>query len=70
MWDERRRNFHGLEWGKLFAQETKHVLDDVQNGVPDALSRWMEDERIRILPDAECLFLPQIEFWELLRVER
>ena len=70
MWDERRRKAHNTEWGKLFAQETKHVLDDVQKGVQDALSMWLEAERKRILPDAECLFLPQIEFWELLRVER
>ena len=62
MWDERRKNVLGHTWGKTFAEEAKQILDDVQRGVPDALSRWMESERIRILPDAQCLFLPAIEF--------
>ena len=62
MWDERRKNALGHKWGKTFAEETKQILDDVQRGFPDALSRWMEDERLRILPDAQCLFLPAIEF--------
>ena len=61
MWGVKRKNAHGHEWGRIFAEETKQILDDVQKGVPDALSRWMENERQRILSDAQCLLVPQIE---------
>ena len=61
-WDERRRKGVGIRWGSVFAEEMKQILSDLQNGSVDAFSVWMENERKRILPDAECLMLPGITF--------
>ena len=62
MWDQRRKTAHSHEWGKIFAEKTKQVLDDVENGVPDALSKWMETERLLVMPHEQCLRVPAIEF--------
>ena len=62
MWDQRRKTVHSHEWGKIFAEKTKQVLDDVENGVPDALSKWMETERLLMMPHVQCLRVPAIEF--------
>ena len=61
-WDEKRRNAHDLTWGRIFAEETKQILDDLHDGSLNALSQWMENERQRVLPDVECLVVPGIDF--------
>ena len=62
MWDEKRREALGTTRGRVFAEETKQILVDLQNGSMDVLSKWMENERQRVLPNEECLILPPIEF--------
>ena len=62
MWDDKRRLALGTAWGRVFAEETKLILDYLQNGKMDVLSKWMENERQRVLPNEECLILPPIEF--------
>ena len=62
MWDDKRRYALGTARGKTFAEETKQILVDVQNGSLDVLSKWMEDERKQVLPHAELLMLPAITF--------
>ena len=62
LWDEKRRHAQGPEWGRIFAEETKHILEDMYNGDLQALSKWMEKERARVLPMEECLQMPAITF--------
>ena len=61
MRDEKRRLALGTTWGKVFAGETKQILVDLQNGSLNVLSKWMENERQRVLPNEECLILPAID---------
>ena len=62
MWDDKSREAIGVTWGRVFAEETKQILDDVQNGSMEALNKWMENGRLRVLPDVDCFMLPPIEF--------
>ena len=61
-WDEKRRYAENLEWGRVFAEETQQLLNDMHNGSKDVVSKWMESERKRILSDVQCLIVPAIEF--------
>ena len=62
MWDDKRRLALGTAWGRVFAEETKLILDYLQTGKMDVLSKWMENERQRVLANVECLMLPGIDF--------
>ena len=61
-WDNARRHTEDAEWGLHFAQETKKILDDIYHGQDDVLSKWMEEERRRVLSDEGCLLVPAINF--------
>ena len=37
MWDNKRREGLNTEWGRVYAEETKQILVDLQNGSMDAL---------------------------------
>ena len=62
LWDDTRRTGHITHWGRIFAEEIKQILTDLQNGAGMALSHWMESERRRTLADEKCLMIPAIEF--------
>ena len=62
MWDEKRRRALDTQWGRVFAEEMKQILTDLQNASVNALSQWMENERQRVLPNEECLILPAINY--------
>ena len=49
LWDAKRAEVSGTEWGEVFAEEMQNVQDDLLKGHSDALSKFMEDERQRIL---------------------
>ena len=62
LWDTKRRQAVDTEWGRVFAEETHQILVELLNGSMDALSKWMENERQRVLPNEGILLLPHIEF--------
>ena len=51
LWDQKMRTAHNTHWGRIFAEEIKQILADLQNGSVNALSQWMENERQRVLPN-------------------
>ena len=59
-WDSRMAAIHGEEWAQLFAEMVQKVVDDLQEGRKDALSRFMHNESRRVLGDAPALVLPGI----------
>ena len=48
-WDAKRAEVSGTEWGVAFAQEMRTIQCDLLDAHSDALSKFMEDERERIL---------------------
>ena len=47
----------GPEWGEVFAQEMQNIQIDLLEGHTEALSKWMESERQRILSDEPVLIM-------------
>ena len=62
MRDEKRRLALGTTWGRVFAEETKQILVDMQNGSLNVLRKWMANDRQRVLPNEECLIVAAIDF--------
>ena len=60
LWDAKRAEVSGQEWGQVFAQEIRNIQNDLLNGHTEALSKFMENERKRILPNEPVLIMPQI----------
>ena len=60
LWDARRAEVSGPEWGEVFAQEMKNLLNDLLRRDSDALSKFIENERKRILSNEPVLIMPQI----------
>ena len=57
-WDEKMAEAHGINWGQLFAEIVKKLLDDIAAGKTDALSLFMETERQRVLGVVPALVIP------------
>ena len=62
MWDKKMREEHKTEWGMRFAEYRKHIMTSLQTGDGMALSRFMENERLRVLANEVCLIMPAIDF--------
>ena len=60
LWDAMRAEVSGPEWGEVFAQEMVNIQVDLLEGHTEALSKFMEDERQRILSHEPVLLMPQI----------
>ncbi len=50
---------HSDKWGKIFSEILTALLTDIRDGRADALSRFMEDEKRRVLGDVGMLLLPE-----------
>ena len=61
MLDEKSRLALGTTWGRVFAEETKQILVDMQSGSLNVLRKWMANDRQRVLPNEECLILPAVD---------
>ena len=57
LWDAKRAEVSGTEWGEIFAQEMRNLQIDLLEGDSEALSKWMESERQRILSDEPVLIM-------------
>ena len=57
LWDARRAEVSGPEWGEVFAQEKQNIQIDLLEGHHEAMSKWMESERQRILSDEPVLIM-------------
>ena len=51
LWDERRKNSAGQDWGLHFAQEIEYIQFGLLDGDGEAMSKWMENERERVWGD-------------------
>ena len=60
LWDAMRAEVSGPEWGEVFAQEMVNIQVDLLEGHTEASSKFMEDERQRILSHEPVLLMPQI----------
>ena len=57
-WDDAMMVFHKEQWGKVFAQLMQKVMDDLLAGQTDALSVFVENEKIRVLSHVPALVIP------------
>ena len=60
LWDAKRAEVSGQEWGQVFAQEIQNIQNDLLNGHTEALSKFMENEKKRILSNEPVLITPQV----------
>ncbi len=47
-WDREMAEAHGEDWAELFAQMIQKVIDDLQEGMRNALSVFMHNETRRV----------------------
>ena len=59
-WDRKNAEAFGESWGELFAEYTQKVVNDLQRGVTNALSVFMDNETRRVLADVPTLQVPAL----------
>ena len=57
-WDAKMCAEHGVDWGGIFAGWIQKVLDDLMDGVSNALSVFVHEETSRCFGDMEMLAIP------------
>ena len=48
----------GQDWGRMFSQIVQRIIEDVVAGKPNALSEFMYNETLRVLPKVVALAVP------------
>ena len=57
-WDRVMAEFHGENWGGLFAEVIQNVVDELHGGKETALSDFMQRETQRVLSDVPASVVP------------
>ena len=58
-WDEWGKNALGQDWGVFFLRQVECIQKRLLDGDVEALSKWMEYERVRVLDDCRILQIPE-----------
>ena len=57
-YDQAMLNAMGKDWGRIFSQIMQQIIDDVVAGKTSALSEFMYNETLRVLPKVVAFTLP------------